>query len=171
MPSTATIAAYAATTTGWSEFTPSSGTIRSARVMANFNIFRGHVCPFDPTTTAFVSGSYDLGSSEYLWRNVYATNVYGKRVPTMVSTSGSMSITGSHDVVLMDASSATITANLPDYTNLTGTVITIKNIGTGGKGVMLTPYTGQKFENTTTAYEIIDAEAKTLIANGGWYGI
>jgi hypothetical protein len=169
MPATDTISAYGVTTTGWSEFTPTSGTIRSARVMANFNIFRGHFMPFDPTATAFRASTYDLGSATYPWRNIY-----GKRAPTLVSTTGSMSLTSSNDLVLMDATAATITANLPDATACaTGTTLIIKNIGTGGKGVMLTPYTAQKFENTTTAYEIVDAESKTIVANGasGWYGI
>lgn len=169
MPASDTISAYGVTTTGWSEFTPASGTIRSARVMANFNIFRGHIMPFDPTATAFRASTYDLGSPTYPWRNIY-----GKRTPSLVSTTGSMSLTSSNDLVFMDATGATITANLPDATAVaTSTTLIIKNIGTGGKGVMLTPYTAQKFENTTTAYEIVDGESKTVVANGanGWYGI
>jgi hypothetical protein len=169
MPSTATIASYASTTTGWSEFTPTSGTIKSAQVMANFGIFRGHFIPMDPTVTAATDGQYDLGSADHRWRNIY-----GKRKLSIVSTTGSMSLTSSNDVVFMDATAATISANLPDATGLeTGTSLIIKNIGTGSKGVMLTPFTAQKFENTTTAYEIVDAESKTIVANGasGWYGI
>lgn len=169
-PSTDTISAYGVTTTGWSEFTPSSGTIRSARVMANFNIFRGHLMPFDPTATVFRASTYDLGSATYPWRNVYG-NVIGKRTPTVVSTTGSMSLTASHDVVLMNSAAGTITANLPDYTGATGTLLTIKNIGTASKGVMLTPYTGQLLEATTAAQELIDMESATLVANGGWYRI
>lgn len=165
-PETDTISAFEVTSTGWSEFTPTSGTIRSARVMANFRQFRGHLCPLDPTTTAFRASTYDLGSATYPWRNVYA-----KRIPTSVSTTGSMSITASHDVIFMDATAGTLTAFLPSYVGATNTTFIIKNIGTGGKGVMLTPAGGEKFENTTTAYEIVDGESKTLIANNGWYGI
>jgi hypothetical protein len=40
----------------------------------NFNTFRGHLIPIDPNTaTAAASGLYDLGSTEYRFRNSYVS--------------------------------------------------------------------------------------------------
>lgn len=68
MPSTATITAF---------YSFSAKTlIQSAQHNTNFGAFRGHIIPIDPnTSTAAATGTYDLGSTEYSWRNVYANNI------------------------------------------------------------------------------------------------
>lgn len=66
-----------ATVTAFNEFTPKAktGIIKSSEVDANFDVFRGHVIPIDPTAAAGADNSYDLGSSEYYWRNAYIKNL------------------------------------------------------------------------------------------------
>ena len=69
MPSSATLTAFYSFT--------ALTTIRSAEVNNNFNTFRGHIIPIDPNTaTAAASLAYDLGSSDHVWRNLYAQGLY-----------------------------------------------------------------------------------------------
>jgi|GEM_PF-4313436 len=169
VPASDTIASWVdGTIAAWSEFTPTSGTIRSARVMGNFGVFRGHMLPFDPTTTAFVADTYDLGSSTYRWRNVYAKAL--KLTP--IHTSGSMSITAGMGVVLMDSTAGTSTGSLPSTVGITGTMLTVKNIGTGGKEVRLAGTTAaSSLVDGTTTTDLVDLESATLIARDGWWRI
>lgn len=68
MPSSQTI-------TSFFTFTPDT-LIESAHHNTNFGVFRGHIIPVNPnTSTAGTTGSYDIGSSEYSWRNVYTNNI------------------------------------------------------------------------------------------------
>ena len=51
--------------------------IKSTEVNNNFDLFRGHYIPIDPSTaTADATGSYDLGSNEYYWRHLYSQGVH-----------------------------------------------------------------------------------------------
>lgn len=172
-PSSATITSISATTTGWSEFTSTSGTIRSARCMNNWNFMRGHIIPFNPNTITGADATYDLGvASTNRWRNLYLSgSVFAKVSPTSVSTTGSMTLTTTSDIVLMDSTAATITASLPTHVGNTNTVFTIKNIGTGGKTVLIDPSGTENIENTTASLEIVDGESKTILANNGWWTI
>lgn len=117
MPTTATITAF---------YSFSAGTqIRSSEHNTNFGNFRGHIIPIDPnTSTAATTLTYDLGADDHRWRRVY-----GKPWPGMVSTTGSMTIAITHDVVLMDSTSATITATLFAVSGNTGASFHLKNIG------------------------------------------
>lgn len=64
MPSTQTITAFYS-------FSPGS-TIRSSEVNYNFSIFRGHIIPVDPTTSAAATTrTYDFGASDHAWRYTY----------------------------------------------------------------------------------------------------
>lgn len=66
MPSTATITAY---------YTFVAGTkARAGQVNTNFSNHRGHNIPIDPNTAAGANNTYDLGSTEYQWRNLYLKN-------------------------------------------------------------------------------------------------
>lgn len=81
-PSTATI-----TSTDFKDM-EFGGKARSQYVDDNFNIFRGHLIPVDPNTSASIANTYDLGSSEYPWRNVYLKNLPVVNGATMGSVSG-----------------------------------------------------------------------------------
>lgn len=68
MPSSATI-------TSFYNFTALT-VIRSAQVNTNFDTFRGHLLPVDPSTaTAATTMTYDLGSIDHMWRGAF--NQYG----------------------------------------------------------------------------------------------
>jgi hypothetical protein len=66
MPSTATITTF---------YTFSATKAQAAQVNSNFDIFRGHFLPVDPTLAAASHNSYNLGSSEYFWRGAYVNNI------------------------------------------------------------------------------------------------
>ena len=75
MPSIATI-------TSFYNFTALT-VIRSAQVNTNFDTFRGHIIAVDPSTaTSAATMTYDLGSNDHAWRNIYAKglHVYGDTV-------------------------------------------------------------------------------------------
>lgn len=87
MPSSATITAFYS-------FTANSRA-RASQVNSNFSIFRGHILPVDPNTQTAINNTYDLGSSEYLWRSVYCGTLSCAVVDLTSSTStASLSITG-----------------------------------------------------------------------------
>ena len=152
------------TITGWTIFA-SGQRIKSAEMLANLAIWRGHLLPFDPTASAAASGSYDLGSTTYGWRKIY-----GKPQPGVVSTTGSMTLAMTHEVVLMNPS-ATITATLPTAVGNDRQKLTIKNIGTGGFTVFVDANASELIDGTLTV-NLVDRESTTLIAlNGNWYQI
>lgn len=68
MPSSATITAF---------YNFSANTkARASQVNANFDVFRGHVIPVHVSTATSADNTYDLGSSEYRWRNGYINALY-----------------------------------------------------------------------------------------------
>lgn len=67
MPSSATITTF---------YTFTANTkARASEVNYNFSNFRGHMIPIDPNTQTSIDNTYDLGSSENRWANLYATSV------------------------------------------------------------------------------------------------
>lgn len=67
MPSTATITAF---------YTFSANTkARASQVNTNFSAFRGHMFAIDPNTIAGANNTYDLGSTEYRWREGYFRSI------------------------------------------------------------------------------------------------
>lgn len=48
---------------------------RANQVSNNFDVFRGHLLPVDPTLTAASNLAYDLGSVEHRWRKSYLGDV------------------------------------------------------------------------------------------------
>lgn len=87
MPSSATITAFYS-------FTANSRA-RASQVNSNFSIFRGHILPVDPNTQTAVNNTYDLGSSEYLWRSIYCGTLNCALIDLSSSTStASLSICG-----------------------------------------------------------------------------
>lgn len=111
MPSTNTI-----TSSDLSTFSPST-VIKSAEVNNNFSVWRGHILPVDPTTSAAANNSYDVGSSSYQWKDIYfsgnlidngstVTSIYNKSTsgnpssPSTITASSSISIAGSDEEII-----------------------------------------------------------------------
>ncbi len=160
MPSTATI-----TSTDFFSFT--AGTrIKSAQVNSNFGVWRGHHLPLDLTASACApTQTMDLGSSDHRWRKVY-----GSFAPNVVSTTGSITVTGAMDVVLMNTTAGTATASLPTAVGFYG-VLTIKNIGTGGKTAFVDANGAEKIDNTLTT-NMVDNESTSLVSDqANWWSI
>lgn len=67
MPSTATITAFY-------NFTANTKA-RASQVNTNFDVFRGHLLPVSPSTSTAIGNTYDLGSNEYYWRNLYLKEI------------------------------------------------------------------------------------------------
>jgi len=87
MPSSATIASSDLT-----DFEPQT-LARSSEVDGNFAIWRGHLLPVDPNTSAAIDAAsatgYDIGSSQYRYRNIFIRDYFylGSDVP---NTAGSV---------------------------------------------------------------------------------
>lgn len=158
MPLTATI-------TAMTIFVPLT-TIESTKMNQNFGNFRGHMIPIEPSAaSAAVTQTYDLGSFDHRWRNVY-----GNLAPNVVSTTGSITISTGMDVVLMNCTSATNTASLPTAVGYYG-LLTIKNIGTGGFTAFLDGSGTEKIDNTITV-NLVDYESRTLVSDQtNWWSI
>ncbi|RJP50526.1 MAG: hypothetical protein C4586_05945 [Anaerolineaceae bacterium] len=79
MPATNTITAF-------NQFTALT-VIESAKVNANFALFRGNLLPVDPTISAAADHSYNLGSSDYRWSNVYLaqSSIFSSQTTTAIS--------------------------------------------------------------------------------------
>lgn len=68
MPSSATITAF---------YTfAANNKARASQVNNNFDVFRGHIIPVHVSTITSANNTYDLGSTEYRWRNAYLNNIY-----------------------------------------------------------------------------------------------
>lgn len=63
MPSSNTITAFYSFTAG--------SKAKASEVGSNFNTFRGHIIPVDPTVAALSNNNYDLGATDYVWRRLY----------------------------------------------------------------------------------------------------
>lgn len=157
MPSTQTITSFysfVASTTN------SPQVIKSAEVNNNFNIFRGHIIPVDPNTaTAAPTRTYDLGADEYRWRYIYGKPRFG-----MISTTGSMSILDTYDVVFMDSTSATITATLFAVSANTGASFYLKNIGSANS--VLADGSGTETIDNTLTVNLIPGEGAWFYCTG-----
>jgi hypothetical protein len=68
MPSNATITAFY-------NFSPNTKA-RASQVQNNFDVFRGHLLPVHPSTSTSADNTYDLGSTNYRWKNGYLNNVF-----------------------------------------------------------------------------------------------
>lgn len=64
MPSSATI-------TSFYNFS-ANNKARASQVNNNFDVFRGHIIPVHVSTATSANNTYDLGSYEYRWANLYA---------------------------------------------------------------------------------------------------
>lgn len=146
------------TITSFYTFTPNT-TIYSSEVNSNFALMRGNVYPIDGSTTALVTNAYDLGSSQYAWRRIY-----GKHWPHTGSTTGSATLTNTHDTVLFDPSSATTTATLPSASGATGSSFRIINIGTS-KTVYIDADSTQTIDGTLTV-NLPAGRSIEIVSNG-----
>jgi hypothetical protein len=88
MPSSNTITAF-------NQFTALT-VIESAKVNANFANFRGNILPVDPSIAAASDNSYNLGSADHRWSNVFLgqSSVFTSQTTTAISTptSGSLAL-------------------------------------------------------------------------------
>jgi len=134
--------------------------IRSAYVNNNFDAFRGHIIAVDPTLGALAATrSYDLGSEARRWRRMY-----GKVYQDMVSTTGSMTIAATHDLVFMDPTAGTTTATFFAVAGNTGASFTIKNIAAANT-VFYDGNAAETIDDTITG-NIMPDEAVTFYCTG-----
>lgn len=66
MPATATITAYYNFTAGTKA--------KASQVQNNFDVERGHKIPVNTSTATAADNTYDLGSTDYQWANLYVVN-------------------------------------------------------------------------------------------------
>ena len=95
MPSTNTITAFYTFATG--------GSILSAEHNTNFGNIRGNFLPIDPTLQAAAHLSYNLGSQDHRWQNVFGNLVADVYTATAQILIGS---TTNASVILCDPSTS-----------------------------------------------------------------
>ncbi len=165
MPATNTIASSDFTT-----FSPLTG-IQSAKMNTNFSIWRGHLLPVDPTTSAAVNGSYNLGSSTYKWGTIYANALSAPITHSAVSTTGSYSVTTADEFVVFANTGATVTATLPAVAGVSnGAVITIKRTVTSTYTVLIDGSGSETIDNTTVVSLLNPGDSYSLLKLGSeWH--
>lgn len=86
------------TVTAFYTFTPNTDA-KSAEVNGNFSLIRGSNIPIDASQAAGADAAYDLGSSDYRWKDAYITNYFYLGAP---NTSGGWRIgTGATNTELL----------------------------------------------------------------------
>ncbi len=165
MPSTNTIASSDLTT--FAALT----SIQSAKMNTNFSIWRGHLLPVDPTTSAANNGSYNLGSTSYKWGTVYANAISAPITHSAISTTASYSITTSDEFVVFANTGATVTATLPAVAGVTdGAVMTIKRAVTSTFTVVIDGSGTEKIDNTTVVSLLNPGDSYSLLKLGSeWH--
>lgn len=173
MPSTATITSF---------YNFSANTkARASQVNNNFDVFRGHIIPVDPSTATSADNTYDLGSSSYRWANVYAKSVISSSVSctNLSATNISAStISASYFYGLLSyqtgfttsaaagyVASVTITASLlptSGVTPISGSTISIATIG---KPVILLINSGDTAGSTVPAIVLNEAPGTSKYCN------
>jgi hypothetical protein len=122
MPSSATITALYT-------FTPYTKA-RAVQINADFSNLRGHMLPLDPTATSASDQNYDLGSSEYRWRNAFLSTI-----SLSISTGDSQVLSGTTAGGFKFVNGATTTFSLlgTDFQGLNATPMTpTTSAGLGG---------------------------------------
>lgn len=94
----------AATITAFYNFSANTKA-RASQVNANFDVFRGHIIPIDPNTVSSANNTYDLGSSEYRWRNGYINNLISNSIT--VAKLGIQNTTTSLGEISIDTATST----------------------------------------------------------------
>ena len=164
MPTTATITSTDFWTAGTRE------TITSSKWNAHMGIWRGHLLPVDGSTSAAANGSYDIGSSDHKWRNIYASGqIFAKPGYAFSTITAALSITAQH-VVLCDASTAAYTVTLPAANVSTGTSFIFTKIDSGFNIVTIDANGSEQINDTTTTNVATYGEMLELICDGAkWY--
>lgn len=140
MPSTATITTYYSFT--------ANTKARAAQVNNNFDVYRGHIIPVEVLTATSSNNNYDLGSSDYFWRNLYVNHIYkNTNVTTAASAAGQYAVSAHF----------TASFNTTTATNITGSTVTVVTTGKPVK-VGLIPHNGQ----TATDSQIVGSSTDKL---------
>ena len=165
MPASATIAATDITS---SAISFSAGTtISSANVNSNFSnlhsgteIFRGHIIPVDASSSAAANNSYDLGSTDYVWRKTY-THAFGD----VQSTNSTYTIATTDSLVLYTGT-ATATFTLPTAVSYTGNIISVKKTADTFTALTIDGNGSETIDQTTAATLTTLDDSITIISDG-----
>lgn len=160
MPNTATITSSDLTTFA-------SGTrIRSAPMNSNFSVFRGHNIPVDPNTSASANLSWDLGSSSYRWRNVYASPVLSV---TSKTTTYSASI--NDDVILCSTAGGAWTLTIPSTASVpAGKIYRIKKTSLDFSLLTIATTSSQTIDGVTSTTLDTQFETIWIVSDGSnWH--
>lgn len=142
MPSSATITAYYS-------FYPNRS-FKKTQAQNNFDVLRGHTIPIHPNTSTSSNNTYDLGSSEYYWRNAYINSVLNSTINlisnnyafnyTNINTSFSYSLT---EVTIAGSSISFTSSTISNYEiSLAGNETTTSRIAWQITGTLTAAATG-----------------------------
>lgn len=158
MPSTATI-------TSFYSFTQNTKA-RASQVNTNFSTFRGHIVPVDPNTATAIHNTYDLGSTEYRWRNVYSRSI---DLLTNTTSGNSLSIYGNTSTstpgfIFEIAGTERFRVNTSGYVGRNGNPLTSFTTSAAALGIASSGRLGASITNTTTT--AIVGSTITLVTTG-----
>lgn len=152
MPASNTITAGMIT-----DFAPATKA-RSSEVDQNFSVWRGHILPVDPNTSAAAAvNTYDLGSSDHYWRSGYfgtSLELLGATTTAGISLVQRQTTAGGLDIKLGGSTIASF-----DSSGLSGNSIGPRNVTiSGATGI---------FSHITTISTTITGLVLTLTSRGG----
>ncbi len=163
MPTTATITASDLTTFA------AQTVIQSAKMNTNFSIWRGHNLPVDPTASAAAATkTWDVGSADYRWRNVY-----GSPVLPVASTTAAYALLPTDHVFAASPAAGTITVTLPALSSVpAGKIYVIKKTDATVNEIVIDGSGVETIDGTTSVGLFSPYESMTVISNGSaWYSI
>lgn len=156
------------TITAWNVFQPDT-LIRSANVNTNFDTFRGHLLPIETgNTAAAMDATYDIGSSDYQFKDLYISGEIFIGGSTYTSYEIAQKGTPATPETITSAINLTLgSANEFHFWTVGDTASTIINTGTAQ---LPTPnHIGQKitiFGTSDSKYWTMRADADNVYLNG-----
>lgn len=153
------------TITSFYDFTPGTKA-RAGHVNTNFSAFRGDAIPVDPNTAASADLTYDLGTTEYRWKDVYLQRIMLSDVTTAGLYIQGSSTGTAVEIYIDNTLSATLDSGGVARSNVAPRGITT-SAGIGD--IAANAVTTGLLSLTTTGY--ITIAAATLQTNGGPIGI
>lgn len=175
MPSSLTI-----TSTDFTSFVTNT-VIDPGEVNNNFSTYRGHLLPVDPNTSASADAAYDLGSTEYRFRQghfsgtvsaaefsgVHTGDFTGSQILGLTTVSGAYTVGENDKVVLCtNASSASYTITLPTAASVSGQEFFFKRTDDTTVSLLIDANGSETIDGTTGINLVYLNESMRIISNG-----
>lgn len=89
---------------------------------------------------------------------------------SVTTTSSNLTLTSDNDIVLVNASSSSLTIALPSATTVSGKAFTVKKIDSSSNTVTVQPQTGQTIDGSSSKILSVQYEFLTIVSDGSnWH--